>query len=314
MRSLVIPKTDLTVSRLCLGGNVFGWSADAEQSWDVLDAFTEAGGTFIDTADSYSAWVPGHAGGESETIIGNWMAARGNRDRMVIATKVSKLPSSPGLSPANIRTCVDACLRRLRTDHLDICYAHADDPEIPIPEVLGTFDELITSGKVRYAGASNFSPERLGKSLAYARDNRLAGYALIQDEYHLMDRAAYEQGLRPVVEAYGISNLPYYGLARGFLTGKYATGTAVESVRAPGASAYIGDRGDRVLAALRAVADSRGIAMGAVALAWLAQQPTVSTPIASARNVDQLEQLLPCGEVELGSDELAALDEASSDS
>lgn len=313
MRSLLIPTTDLTVSRLCLGGNVFGWSADAEQSFAILDAFVDAGGTFIDTADSYSAWVPGNVGGESETIIGNWMATRGNRDRLVIATKAGKSPAAPGLSPANLRACVDASLRRLRTDRLDIAYAHEDDPSVPIPEVLGAFDELITAGKVRYAGASNFAPERLSESMSYARANGLAGYSLIQDEYHLMDRSAYEHGLRPVVEEFGISNLPYYGLARGFLTGKYANGAVIDSVRAPGASAYIGERGDRVLAALRAIADAHGLALGAVALAWLAQQPTVATPIASARTVEQLEQLLPCGELELDADELSSLDEASSE-
>lgn len=314
MRSLVIPKTDLKVSRLCLGGNVFGWSADARQSWEVLDAFTEAGGTFIDTADSYSAWVPGHVGGESETIIGEWMAARGNRDHLVIATKVSKLPSSPGLAPANIRSCVDACLRRLRTDRIDICYAHADDPEVPIPEVLQAFEELIGAGKVRYAAASNFPPDRLAESLAYAQDNGLAGYSLVQDEYHLMKRHAYEHELRPVVQEFGISNLPYWGLARGFLTGKYTAGTEVDSVRAAGASAYISERGDRVLAALRAIADTHGVAMGAVALAWLAQQQTVSTPIASARTVEQLAELLPCGDLELDAGELAKLDAASIES
>lgn len=313
MRSLLIPTTDLTVSRLCLGGNVFGWSADAEQSFAILDAFVDAGGTFIDTADSYSAWVPGNVGGESETIIGNWMATRGNRDRLVIATKAGKSPAAPGLSPANLRACVDASLRRLRTDRLDIAYAHEDDPSVPIPEVLGAFDELITAGKVRYAGASNFAPERLSESMSYARANGLAGYSLIQDEYHLMDRSAYEHGLRPVVEEFGISNLPYYGLARGFLTGKYSNGAVIDSVRAPGASAYIGERGDRVLAALRAIADAHGLALGAVALAWLAQQPTVATPIASARTVEQLEQLLPCGELELDADELSSLDEASSE-
>lgn len=311
MLTVRLPATDLTVSRLCLGGNVFGWSADARQSFAVLDAFVEAGGTFIDTADSYSAWVPGNVGGESEAIIGDWMAARGNRDGLVIATKVSKRPGAAGLSPANIRACVDACLARLRTDRLDICYAHADDPEVPIPDVLATFDELIAAGKVRYAGASNFAPARLAESLRVAREQGLAGYALIQDEYHLMSRTEYEQGLRPVVQEFGISNLPYYGLARGFLTGKYAAGVAVDSVRAPGASAYIGERGDRVLAALGAIAQDRAVSMGAIALAWLAQQPTVSTPIASARTPEQLQQLLPCGDVELTAQEQASLDLAS---
>jgi len=318
-----IPSTDLTVSRLCLGGNVFGWSADVEQSFAVLDAFAEAGGTFIDTADSYSAWVPGNVGGESETIIGDWMSARGNRDQMVIATKVSRRPSALGLDPANIRACVDACLTRLGTDYLDICYAHADDPDIPVPDVVRTFDELITAGKVRYAGASNFTPDRLRESLRVAEEDGLAGYAMVQDEYHLMARDEYELGMREVVQEFGISNLPYYGLARGFLTGKYAAHVTVDSVRAPGASAYIGERGDRVLAALHAIAQDRSmamgamdrdaVAMGAVALAWLAQQPTVSTPIASARTVEQLEQLLPFGDLELTSAELASLDAASAD-
>lgn len=311
MRTITIPATDLRVSRLCLGGNVFGWSADAEQSCAVLDAFFEAGGTFIDTADLYSAWVPGHVGGESETIIGDWMAERGNRDQVTIATKVGKLATSPGLAPANIAACVEASLRRLRTDRIDVYYAHEDDPAVPIADVQSAFDALVQSGKVRYVGASNFTPERLQASLAFAREHAMAGYSLVQDEYHLMERATYETGLRPVVEQFGISNLPYYGLARGFLTGKYAAGTTIDSVRAAGASAYLGERGDRVLQALRAVADQRGVTMGATALAWLAQQPTVSTPIASARTVEQLADLLPFGDLELTGDEIAMLDSAS---
>ena len=311
MRTMTLPSTDLTVSRLCLGGNVFGWSADADESYAVLDAFVEGGGTFIDTADSYSAWVPGNVGGESETIIGNWMARRGNRDDLVIATKVSKRPQALGLSPANIRSAVDECLTRLRTDRLDICYAHADDPDVPIPEVVATFDELISAGKVRYAGASNFTAERLKQSLTWAHDNGMVGYSLIQDEYHLMERTAYEQELRGVVEEFGISNLPYYALARGFLTGKYTSGTKVHSVRAEGASAFIGQRGDAVLAAVQTIAQSHQVTMGAVALAWLAQQPTISTPIASARTVEQLHQLLPFGDLELSTEEIASLDLAS---
>jgi len=311
MRIIDIPATDLRVSRLCLGGNVFGWSADAEQSFAVLDAFAEAGGTFIDTADAYSAWVPGNSGGESETIIGDWMAARGNRDRMIIATKVGKLPTAPGLGPSNIAACVDGSLRRLRTDYLDVYYAHEDDPAVPIADVQGALDALVQAGKVRVLGASNFSPARLQESIEYSRAQGMAGFSLVQDEYHLMEREAYEAGLRPVVERFGISNLPYFSLARGFLTGKYAPGTTVDSVRAAGASAYISERGDRVLHALRDIADERGVTMGAAALAWLAQQPTVSTPIASARTVDQLADLLPFGDLDLTDEEIATLDVAS---
>lgn len=311
MRIIDIPATDLRVSRLCLGGNVFGWSADAEQSFAVLDAFAEAGGTFIDTADAYSAWVPGNSGGESETIIGDWMAARGNRDRMIIATKVGKLPTAPGLGPSNIAACVDGSLRRLRTDYLDVYYAHEDDPAVPIADVQGALDALVQAGKVRVLGASNFSPARLQESIEYSRAQGMAGFSLVQDEYHLMEREAYEEGLLPVVERFGISNLPYFSLARGFLTGKYAPGTTVDSVRAAGASAYMGERGDRVLHALRDIADERGVTMGAAALAWLAQQPTVSTPIASARTVDQLADLLPFGDLDLTDEEIATLDVAS---
>lgn len=312
MRTLTIPGTELSVSRLCLGGNVFGWSADAQASFDILDAFVEAGGTFIDTADSYSAWVPGHAGGESESIIGQWMAARGNRDRLVIATKLGKLPSSPGLSPANITACVEASLRRLGTDRLDICYAHQDDPDVPLEVVSATFHALIDQGKIRYLGASNFSPDRLRASLAFAREHNAPGYALVQDLYNLMDREPFESSLRPVLEEFGIANLPFYALARGFLTGKYAGGARIDSVRAEGASAYVSPRGDKVIEALATIAQQREVPLAAIALAWLAQQPSVATPIASARTVEQLYDLLPFGELELSQAELAALDAASS--
>ena len=311
MRMITLGSTGLSVSRLCLGGNVFGWSADREQSFAVLDAYVAAGGNFIDTADAYSWWIPGNSGGDSETILGEWMTARGNRDQLVIATKVAKLPSAPGLSPDNIRSALAASLERLQTDYVDLYYAHEDDDKVELADVLGTFDALVAEGKVRHIACSNFTPERVAESLEFSAAHNLASYAAVQDLYNLMDRNPYESTMRPVVEKFGITCLPYYSLARGFLTGKYAGGAKVESVRASGVEQYQNERGDRVLEALGTVAAETGAPMGAVSLAWLAQQPTVSTPIASARTLEQLDGLLAFTELELTADHIARLDAAS---
>ncbi|MEU0521759.1 aldo/keto reductase [Streptosporangium sp. NPDC006007] len=302
---------ELNLFPLCLGGNVFGWTADRDASFAVLDAYAEAGGNFVDTADVYSEWVPGHTGGESETVLGDWMAARGNRDRMVVATKVGSLSSRLGLSAANIRRAAEDSLRRLRTDRIDLYWAHIDDAGTPLEETLGAFDDLIGEGKVRNIGASNHGAERLAEALAVSDREGLARYGVLQQHYNLVERG-YEGALREVVRAEGLTSTPYFGLARGFLTGKYRPGVTVDSARAGVAAAYLTtERGPRVLDALDKVAADRGVAPATVALAWLAAQPTVATPIASARSVEQLRPLLAVAELKLGEDELALLDAAS---
>jgi aryl-alcohol dehydrogenase-like predicted oxidoreductase len=302
-----IGSSDLDVSRLCLGGNVFGWTADRDTSFAVLDDFVEAGGNFIDTSDSYMWRIPGNSGGESERIIGEWTAARGNRDRVVIATKVSSLPARPGLSAANIAAAVEDSLRRLRTDRIDLYYAHRDDPDVAQEETLDAFDALVRAGKVRALGASNFSAARLRSALEISARDGLASYVALQPHYNLLERAEFETELAPVLAAEGLSCLPYYGLAKGFLTGKYRPGTEIDSVRADGARAYLDDRGLRTLAVLDEIAAGHRVPAAAVALAWLADQQTVAAPIASARTREQLADLLPVLDLHLTSDELRLL-------
>jgi aryl-alcohol dehydrogenase-like predicted oxidoreductase len=302
---MMLPHTDLRVHPLCLGGNVFGFSADVSNSEVVLDYYFDNGGNFVDTADMYSQWAPGHVGGESETIIGNWMKKRGNRREMVIATKVSKLDTRPGLKPANIAAACDDSLRRLQTDYIDLYYAHQDDPDTPIEETLGAFDSLVKAGKVRYIAASNFTPERLQESLNISKAQGLVSYVASQDQYNLMDRE-YEKTLMPTLKANGLSQIPFYGLARGFLTGKYRPGVTVESVRATGVgNSYANERGWRMLEKLDHIALDKNTSVAAVALAWLRAQPTVATPIASATKLEQVKEIMPV--IELTSDELQLL-------
>ncbi|WP_405819656.1 aldo/keto reductase [Streptomyces sp. NBC_01390] len=304
--------SDLEVFPLALGGNVFGWTADETQSFEVLDAYAAAGGNFIDTADVYSAWVDGNKGGESETIIGNWLKARGNRSDIVVATKVSQHPEYPGLSGGNIKAAADASLRRLGTDHIDLYFTHFDQPEVPVEEIIGALDELVTAGKVRYIAASNLSPERLQDSLDFSDREGLAKYVAIQPHYNLVSRDTYEGPRRDIASRTGLAAVPYYALASGFLTGKYRAGTAVDSPRAGGAAQHLeSERGRKVLAALDAVAEARGAEVATVALAWLAAQPTVAAPIASARTVEQLPPLLAVAELELTDAEVASLTAAS---
>jgi aryl-alcohol dehydrogenase-like predicted oxidoreductase len=308
-----IGTSDLDVSRLCLGGNVFGWTADRDTSFAVLDAFAAAGGTFIDTADSYMWRAPGNSGGESETIIGDWMAERGNRDDMVIATKVSSLPARKGLDPANIAAAADDSLRRLRTDRIDLYYAHRDDEDVPQADYLGAFDELVRAGKVRAVGASNFTADRLGSALQISAREGLAAFVALQPHYNLLERADFEGPLAALLQAEGLSCVPYYGLAKGFLTGKYRPGGPdVDSVRSKGAAEYLDDRGLAVLAALDEIAAAHEVPVAAVALAWLADQPTVAAPIASARTPEQLADLLPLLDLHLTPTELDRLTTASS--
>jgi aryl-alcohol dehydrogenase-like predicted oxidoreductase len=302
---ITLPKTELRVHPLCLGGNVFGFSADVKNSEDVLSYYFDNGGNFVDTADMYSQWAPGHVGGESETIIGNWMKKRANRGQMVIATKVSKLDTRPGLKATNIAAACEDSLRRLQTDYIDLYYAHQDDHDTPIEETLGAFDSLIKAGKIRYVAASNFTAARLQESLDIAKKLNLASYVACQDQYNLMDRD-YETTLRDTVDKSGLSEIPFYGLARGFLSGKYRPGVTVESVRATGvAKSYANERGWKMLEELDQIAQERSTSVAAVALAWLRAQPTVSTPIASATKLEQIKELMPV--LKLSESELQAL-------
>jgi aryl-alcohol dehydrogenase-like predicted oxidoreductase len=290
---ITIPETDLVVHPLCLGSNIFGSNADESQSHAVMDAYFAHGGNFIDTADMYNQWVEGHIGGESETIIGSWMKARGNRDAMVIATKVSKMDSRPGLSAKNIFAACEDSLNRLQTDYIDLYYSHDDDPTVSLDETLGAYAQLIAEGKVRYIAASNFSPARLRESIKFSEDNNLPAYVAVQDLYNLVDRAGYESEMAQTVASLGISNIPFYGIARGFLSGKYRPGvTEVDSKRAAGAREYATDKNFAILAAMDEIARAHNASLSAIALAWLRAQPTVSVPIASARTVEQLNELV----------------------
>ncbi|WP_028804545.1 aldo/keto reductase [Streptomyces sp. 142MFCol3.1] len=304
--------SDLEVFPLALGGNVFGWTADEAHSFAVLDAYTAAGGNFIDTADSYSAWVDGNEGGESETLIGTWLKKRGNRADVVLATKVSQHPRYPGLTGANIKAAADASLRRLGTDHIDLYYTHFDKPEVPVEEIIGALDELVRAGKVRHIAASNISPERLRESLEFSDREGLARYVALQPHYNLVSRDTYEGPLHDVAAHAGLAAVPYFALASGFLTGKYRPGASVDSARAAGAGKHLDSaRGIRVLAALDEVAEAHGAPVATVALAWLAAQPTVVAPIASARTVGQLPALLGVADLVLTEGELAKLTKAS---
>ncbi|PZG10945.1 aldo/keto reductase [Nonomuraea aridisoli] len=307
MRSL--GDTDLTVFPVALGTNVFGWTADKETSFAVLDAYVAGGGNLIDTADSYPAWATGES--TSELIIGEWLASRRKRDSVVIATKVGKLKGMEGLAPATIRTSVENSLRRLRTDHIDLYWAHTDDRDTPLEDSLAAFDALVREGKIRYIGASNYDAARLAEALKVSDEHGLARYVAVQQEYNLVSRA-YEGELRDVVAREGLGSTPYFGLARGFLTGKYRPGVTVDSPRASIAAEYLHtDHGPRTLQALDRIAQERQVAPAAVALAWLAAQPTITAPLAGARNPHQLHPLLTAATLTLTNEELTLLTNAS---
>jgi aryl-alcohol dehydrogenase-like predicted oxidoreductase len=306
-----IDGTDLSVFPLCLGGNVFGWTVNEHDGFVVLDRFAAAGGNFIDTADVYSAWVSGHTGGESETIIGNWMASRRIRHQMVVATKVGMSPGLKGLSPATIRAAAEGSLRRLRVERIDLYYAHVDDPDTPLEDTLRAFTSLVTAGKVRHIAASNYTAPRLAEALAVSSREGLARYVALQPHYNLVHRNEYEGDLRDVCAREGLGCLPYYALAKGFLTGKYRPAAHVESVRATAAGEYLDGRGLQLLAALDEIAASHRTTLAAVSLAWLLAQPTIVAPIASARTVEQLAELLPAATLELTQDELSRLSNIS---
>ena len=282
--------SDLTTPRLVLGGNVFGFTVDGEEAFRILDRFIDAGGTMVDTADVYSAWVPGHVGGESETLLGQWLKRRGRRDDVLIATKVGFMK---GLSAGQIAEAIEASLGRLQTDYVDLYYAHKDDAETPLEETLRAFDTLVRDGKVRAIGASNYSAERLDEALAISEREGLAKYTVLQPEYNLMARDRFEGSLQDAAIERGLGILVYFGLASGFLTGKYRSPADFgKSVRGDRMGAYLNDRGNRVLAALDEVAAETDATQAQIALAWLAAQPGVTAPIASATSVEQLEELL----------------------
>ncbi|SDV49653.1 aldo/keto reductase [Chitinasiproducens palmae] len=305
---------DLSVSPIAFGGNVFGWTADARQSFNLLDAWCDAGFNFVDTADVYSYWAPGNRGGESEEIIGQWFARGAPRDRIVLATKVGKPmgEGKRGLSAAYIREAVDASLRRLRTDYIDLYQAHADDPDTPLEETLTAFAELIQAGKVRAIGASNYTGERFAAARAASRQLGVPGYESLQPEYNLVERAHYEQELEPVVTREGVGVISYYSLASGFLSGKYRSQADLQG-RARGAAAgkYLDARGLRVLAALDAVAKDHDATPAQISLAWLLARPSITAPIVSATSVAQLQELAGAATLHLSSDALARLDAAS---
>ncbi|MGN6760293.1 MAG: aldo/keto reductase [Leifsonia sp.] len=305
-----IGSSELEVYPLSLGGNVFGWTADRETSFDVLDGYTAAGGDFVDTADGYSAWVPGNTGGDSERILGEWFEARGNRDRVVLATKVSQHPEFRGLAADNIRRAADASLERLRSDYIDLYYAHFDDETVPLEETVGALSALVDAGKVRYIAISNYSPERIDE---WFRITEREGYhraVALQPHYNLVERG-YETTYRPIAEREGLGVMPYFALAAGFLTGKYRDGLTVDNPRAGGAAKYLDDTGRTILAALDDVAAAHRVSVASVALAWLAAPPTITAPIASARTREQLSDLLASVELVLSDAELDTLTDAS---
>jgi len=307
-----IGHTDLEVFPLCLAGNVFGWTADDETSFAVLSAYTSAGGNFIDTADSYPQWADSCEGGESETIIGRWLALRGRRDDLIIATKVAQGRHQPGLSPANIRSAAEASLRRLGTGHIDLYYAHEDDPATPLGDTMAAFDSLVREGKARYVAASNYSAPRLAAALAGAQRQGLVSFVALQVHYNLVHRDEYEGDLAALCQQEGLSCIAYSALADGFLTGKYRPGQDLPaSERAEDAAAYLTDGSLAVLGALDTVAERNGAPIAAVALAWLAAQPTVAAPLASARTPGQLQDLLQAPDLRLSADDLALLNAAS---
>jgi aryl-alcohol dehydrogenase-like predicted oxidoreductase len=301
--------SDLATPRLVLGGNVFGWTAKGEEAFRILDCFLEAGGTMIDTADVYSSWVPGHEGGESERLIGEWVKRRGSREGVLVATKVGY---DAGLSARHIEEAAEASLRRLGVDAIDLYYAHKDDPGTPLEETLAAFDRLVRAGKVRTIGASNYSAERLAEALDISEGQGLARYEVVQPEYNLMSRGGYEGPLQELCMSRGLGVLPYFGLASGFLTGKYRSAADKgKSVRGDRMAAYLDERGLRVLAALDTVAAEAGATPAQVALAWLAAQPGVTAPIASATSVAQLEELLGVLDLELEDGQIERLDAAA---
>ena len=307
-------RSALAVAPLCFGGNVFGWTADEPTSFALLDAFVGAGFDFIDTADVYSRWVPGHQGGESETIIGNWLKSRGSRSNVVIATKVGMDmgPGGKGLKAAHIRASVERSLKRLRTDHIDLYYSHQDDPDTPLEETLQAHADLLRAGKVVVIGASNYSATRLREAVDTSEQLGLPRYEVLQPEYNLYARSGYEAELEAVCRKASIGVAPYYSLASGFLTGKYRSEADYgKSPRGKRMAAYLNDRGRRILAALDEAAQANRATPAQVAIAWLMARPGLTAPVASATSVEQLGELMAAARLELDAATIARLDLAS---
>lgn len=315
MQTRPLGNSPLSIAPLAFGGNVFGWSVDEKRSFELLDAFVEAGGNLIDTADVYSAWVPGNRGGESETIIGKWLRRSGKREQVVLASKVGKWVEQPGLSPANIRQALDGSLKRLQVDCIDLYQAHEDDASVPLAETLGEFGRLIEAGKIRVIGASNYSAARLADALAVSKQHGLPRYESVQPEYNLVSRKDYEKELEPLIRRENLGVINYYALASGFLTGKYrdAADLAKSSARGGAVKKYLNPQGLQVLAALDAVAAAHQASPVQVALAWLIARPGITAPIASATSVTQLHELLGATSLQLSDNEIAQLDLASAD-
>jgi aryl-alcohol dehydrogenase-like predicted oxidoreductase len=313
MNKRKLGQSTLEVAPLAFGGNVFGWNVDEKQAFALLDAFVDHGFNLIDTADVYSAWVPGNKGGESETIIGKWLKASGKRDKVLIATKVCKWQQHPGLSPININEAVDDSLRRLGIDHIDLYQAHGDDPKTPLAETLHAFAGLIEKGKVRAIGASNYSAERFADALKTSQAEGLPRYESMQPEYNLMDRKAYEEHLEPLILSQNVGVISYYSLASGFLTGKYRSEAdlAKSATRGGSVKKYLDARGAKVLDALDEVAGRHHGKPAEVALAWLMARPGITAPIASATTVEQLGELARAAELNLSADDIGLLDQAS---
>ncbi|GLQ99450.1 aldo/keto reductase [Dyella mobilis] len=313
MQQRQLGRSGLSVAPLAFGGNVFGWSANEARSFELLDAFVDAGLNLIDTADVYSAWAPGNRGGESETIIGKWLKRSGKRDKVVIATKVGKWVEHTGLEPMNIRAAVEGSLQRLQTDRIDLYQAHADDATVPLHETLEAFAALIKEGKVRAIGASNYSADRFAEALRVSKEHNLPRYESLQPEYNLVSRAGYEKELEPLVLQEGIGVINYYALASGFLSGKYRSEADLSKSSARGGSVkkYLTPKGLKVLAALDEVAAAHRATPSQVALAWLIARPGITAPIASATSVAQLQELFGATALSLTASDVAALNDAS---
>lgn len=305
--------TDISISPLVFGGNVFGWTADKQRSFELLDRFVDAGLETFDTADVYSTWVPGNQGGESETIIGEWMKSRANRDRVVVITKVGmEMPEGKGLSARWIEQAVEDSLRRLQTDRIDLYFSHIFDADVPVEETLRAYERLISAGKVRAIGASNHSAEQLATALKLSAEEGLPRYEVLQPEYNLYDRASYDGSLRDLAIEHGLGVITYYSLASGFLTGKYrSTEDLGKSPRGGGIKRYLDQRGLQILSALDEVAKAHDAAVAEVALAWLIARKGVTAPIVSASGLDQLESLIRSTRLQLSADDIAQLDHAS---
>lgn len=314
MKKVIIKNTDLEVAPINFGGNVFGWTLDEKQSFEILDAFTDGGFNFVDTADMYSYWVDGGAGGQSEIIIGNWMKSRANRDKVIVATKVG---GETGLHPidtskAHILKSVDESLKRLKTDYIDLYYTHFDDGKTPVEETLDAYDQIVKAGKVRYIAASNISPERLIESFEVSEKNNFPKYVALQPHYNLVERENFEKNYAPLVEKYGLSTFTYWSLAAGFLTGKYRTEADFsKSPRGGGAGKYLNEKGIIVLDALDKIAIKHNTKQATVALAWLLANPLVTAPIVSATSKSQLQTIFDAPNLQLDVEDLSLLDKVS---